>query len=488
MRSLSVPSVERSPDPAQSATIAPLGRRETDPVAGARRRNAVAAVLGMATGVGSVMVVKSAAAATAAWVGAPAIATIAITGLATMAAAGSVDYFIKRKALKAAGQDVPAFSFAALAKNIMTSRAALMGGGMTVLATVAPATALMAVGGFVAGLGAGLNDYFGQRKALKAAGQDVPAFSWRDMLKTVNHSKGAKIAFGVSMLTALGLSAVSEMMATPPAVDMPVAAPNAALAPASDFAAAATPEAAASVEPAAGVEAPAEVAPVAAVPATQDYIAEYTLQKGDNLWHVASDVLGSDATAGEVLAKVKEIAALNNIPDPDFVRAGDVIQLPVADADAATLERLQGELPGLQLNTADSLDTTLAEAQKNYVPQERVVAPVVTEVPASVPAAPAEISAAAAPVEAAPAKPVSIGSCYVTETPTNLNFDCRLDPQAVVQPGAGVDFYAAAQGEQPFRVSLSAGSAPMNAQEFLSNFAVPEAEEAFRNDRFEPRP
>jgi len=62
-----------------------------------------------------------------------------------------------------------------------------------------------------------------------------------------------------------------------------------------------------------------------------------------------------------------------------------------------------------------------------------------------------------------------------------------MDPKAVVQPGSGIDFRAAAQPE-PFRVSLSPTSVPMNAQEFLENHGVPEAQDAFKDGRFVPQP
>ncbi|QQG36908.1 MAG: LysM peptidoglycan-binding domain-containing protein [Micavibrio aeruginosavorus] len=473
MTSLSPATTVLPLEAADAATIASLSRREADPEAGEKRRRRLAAVLGIAGGLGAVLAVKSAATATAVWLGAPALATVVIGAAAAAVAAGSVEYVMKRRAARAAGRGMTADYFRHL---FVESKAAKVTGLMTVLGATAPATAVMAAGGIVAALGAGASDYFGKRRDMKAAGLVVPDFSWRDLFKTINNSKNAKLAFGVSLLTALGVTALGEVLHSVPSgayseasVDAPVADPVGV-----------TPVAGETAAPA-----PAPAVEIAVTVPPQDYIADYTLQRGDNLWDVAERLLGENATDTQVANKVHEIAALNNIADPDLVLAGDDIRLPLAAVDAAGLERVQSALPGLQAAATADLQATLTEAKAHYVPAPSpAMAPAVESVspPAAVPAF--TEAAVPAPVAAAPSV---VGSCQVSETETALHFDCKLDPRALVQPGAGIDFHAAAQGE-PFRVSLSANSAPMTVQEFLANHAVPEAQEAFRNDRFEPQP
>lgn len=467
-------------DPASAATIASLSRRENNPEAGEKRRRRLAAVLGIAGGLGAVLAVKSAATATAIWLGAPALATVVVGAAAAAVAAGSVEYVMKRRAARAVGQDMTSGYFRHL---FVESKAAKVTGLMTVLGATAPATAVMAAGGIVAALGAGVSDYFGKRREMKATGLTVPDFSWRDLFKTINNSKNAKMAFGVSLLTALGVTALGEVLHSAPVAvssDVPVAAPAADLA-------AVTPAAGESAAPTTATSGPSVEIAITVPP--QDYIAEYTLQRGDNLWEVAGRILGDAATDTQIANKVHEIAALNNIGNPDLVLAGDDIRLPLAAIDAAGLERVQAVLPGLQATATTDLQGTLTEAKAHYVPAPPPAAALAIESVSPPEAAPAFTEAAVPASVAVPAAvaPSVVGSCQVSEADTALHFDCKLDPNALVQPGAGIDFHAAAQGE-PFRVSLSANSAPMTAQEFLANHAVPEAQEAFRNDRFEPQP
>lgn len=472
-------------DSATAATIAPLGRRESNPEAGEKRRRVMAAVLGVAGGLGSVLAVKSAATATAVWFGAPALATMLVGAAAAAVAAGSVEYVMQRRAARARGEEMKS---GYLRHLLVDSKAAKITGLMTVLGATAPAAAVMAVGGGLAALGAGANDYFSKRRALKAAGQTVPDFSWRDLFKTINHSKSAKIALGVSLLTALGVTALGDVLqAAPVAPVAPEALPVADLAavtPAAGESVAPVPAAEPVIKPA--VEPAVEI--VITVP-PQDYIADYTLQPGDSLWEVAERMLGAEATDTQIANKVHDIAALNNIGNPDLVLAGQDIRLPLTGIDAAGLERLQAALLGLETTATTDLQATLAEAKAQYVPTPPpapvVAAPVaVAPLAEMTPSLTPDFTAVASGETAAPAV---IGSCHVSETDTAVHFDCKLDPQAIVRPGSGIDFHAAAQGE-PFRVSLSATSAPMTAQDFLANHAVPEAQEAFRHDRFEPQP
>jgi hypothetical protein len=166
----------------------------------------------------------------------------------------------------------------------------------------------------------------------------------------------------------------------------------------------------------------------------------------------------------------------------------------LADVAPADLAKIQDSLNGMSVEPAPNLDAQLAEGKSELqaahekAAAAKAAAPV-HQAPAPAPVAPAPV--VEAPVVAAPvadAQPLpAVGKCFVYETAAEIKIDCKMDPHAVVQPGSGIEFRAAAQPE-PFRVSLSETSAPMSAKEFLANHAVPEAEEAFSNGRFTPKP
>jgi hypothetical protein len=56
----------------------------------------------------------------------------------------------------------------------------------------------------------------------------------------------------------------------------------------------------------------------------------YTVRRGESLWTIASDLLGSDAAVAEIAAESNRLYALNRDrigPDPDYLIAGTVLRL-----------------------------------------------------------------------------------------------------------------------------------------------------------------
>jgi hypothetical protein len=532
--------------------VAPLSRREKDPAAGEARRRKVATVLGVAGGIGSVVVMKSAATAVALWLGAPALGVVAVGALATMATVGSVsyisNYMAKRRIVKQSGltDDMPRFSVFGLVKSMVASKPALMAGSMAGLAAVVPAAGMLALGSAVAGLGAGIQEYVSKRREAKEAGHPVEPFTLRNMFKEINHSKGAKKAFLISaglgavisgaMMAFTGMSTptvVADHVPAPAAPDFNTAssAPAVDTTPMPEMAAqpAATAAPAPVVEPVSVPEASAPSAETSVPVPDPVVVSSYEIQKGDTLWDIAKHFAGDRPTNGEIHAKMHEIAAFNRIENLDYIRAGDTLNLPVTPEDFEQVAKLRDEL----IATKAQAVATHAAAQAAAGPAPAVhVMPAALPVPVTVDATNAPVaqhsevifettdekgvqqlihssgiietrtpvyangtpgaafSAVSAPAAAAPVvvpQGPSMGQCVFTETANQIQNKCSVDPNAIMKPGSGIEFRSAAD-PTPFRVSLSATSAPMSVGDFLANHAVPEAEEAYSNGRFVPKP
>ena len=480
-------------DSAQAATIAPLSRRERNGAAGEERRRKVATVLGVAGGIGSVLAMKSAATAAAIWLGAPALGVVAVGAVATMAAAGSVgyisNYMAKRRIMKESGFPPLRFSFGDLFKSMFLSKPAILAGSMAGLAAVVPAAGMLVIGSAVAGVGAGVQEYFSKRREAKEAGHPVDPFTFRNMFAEINHSKGAKKAFLIS--AGLGALISGAVMALT-GLSAPHVAPSASGV-VTDFNGAAT--GADTAMP--SVEAPAveASAPTVEAPATS-----YEIQPKDTLWDIAKQFAGNNASNAQIHDKMHDIAAFNRIEDINHIEAGRTLNLPVTADDFEQVTKIRDEILAAKAQAVVT-DATPAPAStpleiitgadgsetihySNGIVETRTPIMPVPSPALEVPAvAPAAVPATAAAVPQLPAA----GECLITETDSALKIDCKVGADTVIQPGSGIDFRAAAGGE-PFRVGLSAESAPVKAAEFLENFAVPEAREAYFKGGFSPKP
>ena len=307
-------------------------------------------------------------------------------------------------------------------------------------------------------------------------------FSWKDWAHTVNNSKSAKMAFGLALVGGAAFSFLSDIVQgyfgghtavlpdtarvssglvtemAPPAVEMPA------------------------------VDVPAVDAPVAPVPDATPY----TVARGETLWELASRLSPEAATPGQIADRVHQIATLNGIADVNHLEAGRTLSFagidpaqaappaPVIHAPVIDIPAIEAPVVAEQPVLAPA-SITDADGVRTIVHPSGVVE-TITSAPAALAVA-VDVPAAAAVAQPLPA----IGECMVTETESAINIDCKMDPNAVVQPGSGIDFKSAAD-PQAFRVGLSPNSAPMNAQEFLENHGVPEVQEAFSNGRFSPQP
>lgn len=465
---------------AQAATIAPLSRREKNTDAGEARRRKLATVLGVSGGIGSVLVMKSAATALALSFGAPALLVAGAGVAATMAAAGSVDYMFKRAALKRAGQEVPRFSL----RQALFSKASLMAGGMTTLAAFAPAAAVLAVGSAVAGISAGAHGYFSRRREAKAAGKPVEPFSFRSMFSDINNSREAKKAFVISAVLGAVLSA---LIAALTGVSAPVANPSASGVVTDEFnRIAAAHEAWHPSADLSASQATAEVpAPVVEAPATA-----YEVQKGDTLWEVARQVAGDNASRADISKTMQDIAAFNQIDNVNHIQAGDTLKLPVTAEDMEQVARLRDDMLAAKVQVVASPATSAPSeiifdtvADKNGTQQFLYSNGIVeTRTPIF-----AEAAASSASVNSVPTQGSTVGTCTFTEQPKFIQNNCVLDPHAVMKPGSSIAFNTATDPE-PFLVTLSQTSAPTTVGEFLANHALPEAEEAYSNGSFKPQP
>lgn len=519
----------------QTATIASLSRRERNPQGGEKRRKMVAAVLGTAGGVGSVLAVKSAATAAALWAGSPALVVAGAGLAAVMATSGTLGYFRQRSALKAAGQAVPAFSTKDLFKSMFTSKAALVAGGMTAMAAALPGALMLVVGSSVAALGAGVHEYTSRRAEMRARGVDVGRPSVRDALRTIFKSKSAGTAFLLSAGIGSVLSVLSGTSLSAPAADAPSqmaqgtvshfneasGTDNAAsLAPVPAPAPVATPEPPMpmpemverpAVEPTPAEPAPEKVAPEKTAtekPATEK--AAPAVQKP-----VATPVAAPVQAAAPVIADPAPSEVVFEHTGPDGVRQilyGSGITETIYPADY----------------TGEISDKLAAFADKSAAPASAPAEPVAAPVSAPAATSAAPESTAPASVAAQPAAPVSdttdangvrtilhasgiretitpiyadaaeasapaapklpaAGECLISETDTEIKIDCKIDTSATIQPGSGVDFRAAADPQTVFHAGVSADSDAINAGEFLEDHAVPAAQSAYEKGFFKPQ-
>ncbi len=300
-------------------------------------------------------------------------------------------------------------------------------------------------------------------------------FSWKDWARTVNNSRSAKMAFGLGIAGGVAFSFLADTIQ-------------------SFFGGHAAPAVPAQNE-VSGVIRPVTVLPVDSAPAVDVAAAAapvatpapYIVQPNETLWELASRMSPESATAQQISDRVLEIAALNDISNVHHIEAGQSLTFGNIDPSVAAPHT------GAQIPPMPSVTATVPGAPVAVLPAAEAVLPSVSDAdgvrtvlhPSGITeifAAPAAPAPAAAPAILPP-----VGECMVTETPSALKVDSVMDPKAVDQPGSGIDFRNAAQPE-PFRVSLSPTSAPMNAQEFLENHGVPEAQDAFKDGRFVPQP
>ena len=97
------------------------------------------------------------------------------------------------------------------------------------------------------------------------------------------------------------------------------------------------------------------------------------------------------------------------------------------------------------------------------------------------PAAPA-----AAPVVDAPAPAVM--ECTISETDSAVNVSCTEPRSDVIKPGEGIDFRVAGQAGEAFRSALSPDSPMMKTEDFLAEFAVNDALEAYQSGQMKLKP
>ncbi len=235
---------------------------------------------------------------------------------------------------------------------------------------------------------------------------------------------------------------------------------------------------------------PAVAAPVV----RQDYVGQYEVQRGDTLWAISKDMLGAQATNAQIAQRVHEIAALNGLQNADFIRAGDTLNLPLADADTAELARIQDSLPGMTAEPAPNLDAQLAEGKSDLQAAHEKAAAAKAEAPVQqAPVHHAPAAPVSAPVAAAPdVTPPVVVSCQFIETVTKIFSECDKDIRkmgdVLMPPGSSIEFYVAAQPET--LPVVWASTAPVSVRDFYANHALPEAEEAYNNGngRFIPKP
>ena len=299
-------------------------------------------------------------------------------------------------------------------------------------------------------------------------------FSWKDWARSVNHSKSAKMAFGFALLggaaCAAFLSDVVHSFFGGHAATVPVVPKVAHIA--SGF----VTEIVAPV-----VEVPVVEIPVVEVPVPA--VTSYIVAQGETLWEIASRLSPESATSGQIADRVHQIATLNGIADVNHLEAGRTLSFagidPAHVAPPAPVVHVPVVVQPVSVPAFIMPSVTDVDGVRTIVHPSGVIE-TITQNPVV-----ADVVPAATPIVDQPLPPV--GECMVTETDAAINIDCKMDPHAVVQPGSGIDFKSAAD-PQPFRVGLSATSAPMNAQEFLENHGVHEVQDAFSNGRFVPQP
>ncbi len=522
-----------APKPLQgkTATIASLSRRERQPENGERRRKVVAAVLGTAGGVGSVLAVKSAATAAALWAGSPALVVAGVGLAAVMATSGTLGYFRHRSALKATGNPVPAFSTKDLFKSMFTSKAALVAGGMTAVAAALPGALMLVVGSSVAALGAGIHEYKSRRADMRAQGIDVGRPSVRDAARTIFKSKSAGTAFllsaGIgsvlSLLTGTSLSAPVSDVSTPVSGDVAATFNDAsvtgnttelAAAPAAtpeppmpmpemverpvveaapvESAPEATPVKSVPVEkvevaapkpvatPAVAPVAPAVVTPAVSSPAPSEVIFDNTGPDGVRQILYGSGIIETIYPA-EASAEPAGVADEPTAP----VESAPVAPAPVAPAPVAPAPTapVHAAAPTVAPVISDTTDANGVRTIMHASGIRETITPAYADAVQATAPAPAD----AAINIPADVKTPSAGECLISETDTEIKIDCKIDTKATIQPGSGVDFRSAANPQAVFHAGVSADSDAINAGEFLEDHAVPAAQSAYEKGFFKPQ-
>lgn len=489
------------------ATIAALSRKERHPANGEKRRQQVAMVLGTLGGAASVLAVKSAATATALWAGAPALVVAGAGLAAVMAASGGMGYFKQRAVLKAAGNPLPAFRVKDLLQNMLTSKAALVAGGMTAVAAVLPGALMLVAGSGVAALGAGLHEYTSRRAEERARGIVVGRPRVRDAFRAIFKSKSAGTAF----LLSAGIGSVLSVL-TGASLDVPAAE---------------------SAPPSAG----AFVSVVNDLPAheiTHDVVQDKALEPPLPMpemveqlqmaehpplppelpaWKQTGDVTAVEPVKAEPVKAepVKAVeSVVNQTPAPaiaapapreilfDATGADGVRQILYGSGVIETIypaghdNAAPASAPPAQEAPAQTAPVPAPEQENQAAPARAPAVSDVTDengVRTIVHASGLRetiIPAYASAAQAAPVLPPA-GECVISETETEINIGCVVDVQTDIQPGSGIDFRAAASPEKVFHATLSADSAPINAGEFLEDHAVPAAQSAYEKGYFKPQ-
>lgn len=416
-----------------AGVIAPLSRSEKDPEAGAARRRKIAkAVAQMGLGIGVMFMAKAAVTAAAVWASAPALLALYLTATAAAVTAGSLDYMKQKKAAEAEGREAPS------------------------------------------------------------------------LFSVINNSKSAKMAFGFTALGGAAFAFLADLVD----VFYP-SAPSVSAAPSVPEAAGTIDYSAAAPEPAA-LEPATPAADVAS--AVQDAVTSHDVRPGDTLWGIAQHYAGEGATPGQIAEKMHDIAAFNQIENVNAIQAGQTLKLPVTAEDFERVAQLREQMAATARAAAQASAQAAVEAQATVaVPDYSGLPPVsdVTDengvrtivhasgivethtpgVPVAdavqLPAAPAA-APVAVPVVDAPAPAVM--ECTISETDSAVNVSCTEPRSDVIKPGEGIDFRVAGQAGEAFRSALSPDSPAMKTEDFLAEFAVNDALEAYQSGHMKLKP
>lgn len=424
------------PLPSGAGVIAPLSRSEKDPEAGAARRRKIAkAVAQMGLGIGVMFVAKAAVTAAAVWASAPALLALYLTATAAAVTAGSLDYMKQKKAAEAEGREAPS------------------------------------------------------------------------LFSVINNSKSAKMAFGFTALGGAAFAFLADLVD----VFYP-SAPSVAAAPSVPEAAGAIDQAASAPEQAASAAAAGPAAGQAAevASAVQQAATPHDILPKETLWGIAQHYAGEGATPGQIAEKMHDIAAFNQIENVNVIQAGQTLKLPVTAEDFERVAQLREQMAATARAAAQASAQAAVEAQATAAVADYSGLPPVSDVTDEngvrtivhasgivethtpvVPVADAVELPAAAPAPVVPvvdAPAPAVMECTISETDSAVNVSCTEPRSDVIKPGEGIDFRVAGQAGEAFRSALSPDSPAMKTEDFLAEFAVNDALEAYQSGQMKLKP
>lgn len=380
----------------------------------------------------------------------------------------------RRKIAKAAAQMGLGVGVMFVAKAAVTA-AAVWASAPALLGLYLTATA--------AALTAGGMDYMKQKKAAEAEGRDAPSF-----LSVINNSKSAKQAFGFTALGGAAFAFIADLVdmvfSSAPSVD---AVPGAQSATGTvDYSAAAS-DASAPAETAAS-SAAADVADAVPVVATS-----HDVLPGDTLWGIAQHYAGEGATPGQIAEKMHDIAAFNQIENVNHIQAGDTLNLPVSAADFERVAELREQMAATARATAQAAAEAQAAAARAAaqaaVEAQAAAARAAAQAAVEAQTVAAQAAAAQTAAQAAADAPLPpVMECTISETDSAVNVSCTEARSDVIKPGEGIDFRVSGQAGDAFRSALSSDSPAMKTEDFLAEFAVNDALEAFQNGQMKLKP